>query len=220
MKKLTLFLIVTISTILCSAQANTKTTLITGYHYKIKKGTVLHYGKKEFRKTGNNNTRASINQDADGKVNVLFYNAKIENEINATDPYKQHMLIAENTIPLIKCNDSIQKFYLQINRTDTFCATTWYISIPYRLTQYGALTIPFKYRWAFNTNMYGQKFDINTDASTNINIALYTGYKWGRSRFYYDATKSHNILSGMFLLFAGPSTVTLSSSNTSLEPPL
>ena len=122
----------------------------------------------------------------------------------------------------ITANDSADAFYLQINNKVTVGSPMAYISLPYSLTQFGAFTVPFKYRWApKNTNIRGKPVTGSADtvlsapseSSASLNLAAYVCRKWGRTRFYFDPSKTHNTTSFMLGAFLGPTLVPLSSTN-------
>jgi hypothetical protein len=108
--------------------------------------------------------------------------------------------------------DSAENFYIQLTKRYIVGDYTWFLSLPYSTWQLGATTIPFKYRRA--RKIGNVKDSIPNDLSTNINIALYLAKKWGRTRFYYDQAKTHNTISFMLSVFAGPTQIQLSGSNT------
>jgi len=121
--------------------------------------------------------------------------------------------------------DSAQNLSLQIKNKVFISDPTYYISLPYSVVQYGPVSIPYKIRFANGrkTGGYAAKdgpfpvgadtLSATSDATTSFNLALYLGFKFGRTRFYYDQAKTHNTVSYMFSIFAGPQLIALSSSN-------
>ncbi|MBV9963794.1 MAG: hypothetical protein JO072_16245 [Parafilimonas sp.] len=127
----------------------------------------------------------------------------------------------QGAIP-IQQPDSANNFYLQIRKRNLITQPLSYISLRYAITQYGAVTIPFKYRFANKrTIKTGPHYSNGTDtlvsafseATASFNLALYIGRKWGATHFFFDPAKSHNTWSIMTSWFLGPAIVSLSQSN-------
>ena len=129
--------------------------------------------------------------------------------------YKGDKNVVDIAKPL-SAEDSVNNFYLQIKNKATIGDKTYFISIPYTMLQYGAVTIPFKFRWPPHTiskTSVGVPYSTPSESSASFNVAAYVGKKWGRTRFYFDGSKTHNTMSAMVSFFAGPSLVSLSSTN-------
>jgi len=102
--------------------------------------------------------------------------------------------------------DTVDFMCLIIKRTYHISDTTFYISVPFSLGQFGALTIPFQYR-------FGYGGEVPNNFSLNLNMSVYYGRIWGRTRFYEDPNRTCSN-SFMGAVFAGVTQLTLTSSNT------
>lgn len=173
--------------------------------------------------------RVAITQNDSGKLQVSMYDNGFpkhpghfdDRVVDYTEIRTGSKRVGDHAIP-ISADDSAQNFYLQIDNKAAANDPIVYISLPYALTQYGAFTIPYKYRFApKNTRIYTKSPQNSTDSvvsapsesTGSINVAFYVGRKWGRTRFYYDQTKTKNTLSFMLSGFVGPTLVSLSSVN-------
>jgi len=172
----------------------------------------------------------SVIQADSGKLLVQFYNGQEAQNvqkalIDGSDLNNIHFVQYKDSsfnvaIP-IKPTDSAQNFYYTVKNKLLVQNPTYYISLPYAVYQYGATLIPFRVRFgngsktsvkdASNTYTYSTP----TESSSNLSLATYIGRKWGRSRFYYDATKSHNTVAFMLAAFGGFTSVSLSANNLS-----
>lgn len=117
---------------------------------------------------------------------------------------------------LLGPHDTINNLSLRVNPKITFDNTTYYIRLHYRVFQTGALTIPYKYHFGYRQHLPngGGQDTIPNDLSVNINVSLAAGMRYGRTRFYYDQSKTYNGLASFFGVFAGPTQIQLSSTNT------
>jgi len=173
--------------------------------------------------------KVSITQADSGKLQIGIYDRGFQPVDKPVPREHIHFAILEvdgvetddYAIP-ISANDSAQNFYLQIHNKLLVGQPLTYISIPYALTQYGAMVIPYKFRWApRNKKIYvkGPQNPADTvvsapsESTGNINLALYLGRKWGTTRFFFDQTKTRNTLSFMVSGFIGASLISLSSAN-------
>jgi hypothetical protein len=171
----------------------------------------------------------AVTQGDSGKLQIAMYDNNFpvhvgsfkNNEIDYTAIVTGAITVGDHAVP-ISADDSAQNFYLQINNKARANDPIVYISLPYALTQYGAFTIPLKYRFApKNVKIYTKGAQNSADSvvsapsesSGSINVAFYVGRKWGRTRFYYDQTKTKNTLSFMLSGFVGPTLVSLSNTN-------
>lgn len=173
--------------------------------------------------------RVAVTQGDSGKLQIAMYDNDFPDHtghFGNEDIIYTEIVVGRNRTPdhaiPISAADSAGAFYLQINNKALANDPLVYISLPYALTQYGAFTIPFKYRFApKNTRIYTKGPQIPADSiiaapsesTGSINAAFYIGRKWGRTRFYYDQTKTKNTISFMLSGFVGPTLVSLSNAN-------
>lgn len=189
-----------------------------------------------------NSTRVEVVQGDSGKLQVFFRrpafaqsigggNFTVTDSVNmATYNYTGN--IPHYAIP-VELMDSAQNFTLQVKPQNVVNDPTYYIKLRYHLLQYGPLVIPYKYRFANNVKTGGytpgqgtpgapgtDTISAPSESTGSLNLSLYLGYKFGTTKFYYDATKSHNTVAGMISVFAGPSLVALSASNVAFNTDL
>lgn len=173
--------------------------------------------------------RVSITQADSGRLQLGMYDrdfqagvANINNRVDAINILLGKATVDSDYARPITNLDSAQKFYLQVNNKLAAGSPIVFISIPYSLTQYGAMTIPFKFRWAPPGRSIKAKSPSGSDSvvsapsesSASINLSGYIGRKWGRTRFYFDGSKTHNTTSFMLAAFIGPTLVALNGTNT------
>jgi hypothetical protein len=119
-------------------------------------------------------------------------------------------------IPIDILQDSVSNFYLRVKPINFFNDPVIAIKIHYSAIQAGILTIPFKYQ--FGGKSYYTKTNrldtVPNDVSTNINVGLCVGWRYGATKFYYDQNKTHNNISQMLGVFFAPTLIALNSSNT------
>jgi hypothetical protein len=123
----------------------------------------------------------------------------------------------------IDATDSAQAMYLRVHNKRQFKEPLYYYPIHFAVTQFGAFTIPFKYRWApKNSFIYNKTLTPTTkdsvlatpsESTGSINIAAYVARKWGTTKFYFNSQNTHNTLTYMVSGFIGGALVPLSSSN-------
>jgi len=91
-----------------------------------------------------------------------------------------------------------------------------YISYPKGGWQFGALTIPFKYRFGYEKTVEGVDIKVKDDFIADLNIGAYGGYQWGKHRFRMEGNKLKELsrLGWSVGAFFNLSTVTLDSLNT------
>jgi hypothetical protein len=106
-------------------------------------------------------------------------------------------------------HDTLDDMYLLVKKSRFFKDSSYFIRIPFSMGQFGTLTIPFQYQFGYR---YG-KDTVPNNFVASLNIALYYGRVWGRTRFYYDPTRTTSN-SFMLAVFAGPTLISLSSTNT------
>lgn len=132
-------------------------------------------------------TPGSSASDKD-KIYVNFYFPKEKNDTN------EHLIKKE--------------FYFRMDNLEE-------INIKYLAFSFSGQTIPFKYR----PNL--KKADtvaVGGKMQSQFNASLSFGFNFGNTNYYYrkyEGTKSYK-LGGSFLIFAGPSLINLSGSNTNL----
>ena len=134
--------------------------------------------------------------------------------VDWTDYVRGEVHTPDYAIP-IGASDSAQNFYLQLDNKIIAGQPISYIKLRYASSQYGAMVIPYKYRFApTNTKIYVAKpqstrYSADTvvsapsESTGNINLAVYLGRKMGYTRFYFDQTKTHNTLAFLASEFAG-----------------
>lgn len=123
------------------------------------------------------------------KINVNFYFPKKETDDN------EHLLEKE--------------FYFKMNNLEA-------INIKYLAFSFSGQTIPFKYRPSLKR---ADTVAVEGKMLSQFNASLSFGFNFGNTNYYYrkyEGTKSYK-LGGSFLIFAGPSLITLSGSNTTLS---
>jgi hypothetical protein len=160
-----------------------------------------------------------MNPDTFVKYFIRRYVASINIDSIDIRAYNDHT--GNAAIPIRMTTDSAQNFYLKIRNKVHFDDPIYYRSISYSVWQYGATTIPFRYRFANsklkvslpNAAKVQTDYPVPAEATGNISFAAYIGEKFGATRFFYDATKSHNTVSVMFSAFGGPTLVPLSANN-------
>jgi hypothetical protein len=125
-------------------------------------------------------------------------------------------MLPDTAIPL-KNNDFSDSFYLQIVKKNILNKPIYFISLPYSAWDYGALTIPFRYRFARSSSFIAtpssKAIPSEEESDATLNLSTYFGRKWGRTRFYADPTMTHNTLSLETVVCGGPSLIPLSLSN-------
>lgn len=154
----------------------------------------------------------------DPNMLVRHYFDSVDVKTIHVQAYKDYT--ANAAIP-IKPTDSAQNFFLRIKNKVHFDDPIYYISMPYSVWQYGATTIPFRYRFANskvkvslpNASKVQTDYSVPAESTANVSLAAYIGEKFGATRFFYDGTKSHNTASIMISAFAGPTLITLSANN-------
>jgi hypothetical protein len=154
-----------------------------------------------------------------------FYHTKAQN--NAKDtiifPGKiavrpQDDLIPETAIP-IDGEDSAGNFYFRTIHKALMYQSIYHQPFSYATWDYGALTIPYRYRFSpRNKYVYTSPGKDSSAPATSaseaaINVSFYIGRKWGRTRFYEDPTMSHNTLSGEVAFVTGPTLVAMTAAN-------
>jgi hypothetical protein len=170
-----------------------------GFHYKIKNQYGPHYPLTIYylknglpiskRIHGNMPLKANLSPDTNGKVKIEFWGFKA-----------QPQNLMGNDL-FVNMQDSTHLFYFEIADNPTLGYILKYRSIPYAVTEVGAMTIPFKYYFKDGSN------DLPADASTDLNLSLYVGRKWGRQRFYRDKEKNHESVSFTATGFFGPTKI-------------
>lgn len=175
-----------------------------GYHYKIKNS--YKYGGRltiKYKQNGQifskmlygGTKNANLTPDSNGRVKILFWGILNEPEIlHGNDLY-------------VNMQDSTENFYFEIGTNPTLGNLLKYRSIPYAVTQVGAITIPFKYRFEVNSN------NAPAEASSAFNAGIYIGRKWGRTRFYREKEKNHESASLTVALFTGPTSINIKKDN-------
>jgi len=177
---------------------------------------------------GRGRLRVSVTQADSGKLKVQFRDvintsatALAFNQIN----FKRYLPTGELSpaVP-ISSTDSAQNFSLTIRNRGQVRESTNYLSLPYTVLQYGAVTIPFKYRFRNNrpiggtatpaANTFETGVNAPSEATAGFNVAGFIGYKWGRTQFFYDQTQTHNTVSYMVAAFGGPALFSLTANNT------
>lgn len=91
-----------------------------------------------------------------------------------------------------------------------------YISNPKHGWEFGALTIPFKYRFGYEKTVEGIDIKVKDEFISDLNIGAYGGYQYGRHRFRMEGNKLRELakLGGSVGGFITFSTVALDSLNT------
>lgn len=176
--------------------------------------------------------RVSVTQADSGKLQLGIYDRSFGSSehpfdgkfIDETNLIRGKTRTPDYAIP-IGSKDSAQNFYLQIDNKTFTSDPISYIQLRYASTQFGAMLIPYKYRFApkhtqiyipkpqSNINKNDTIFPAPSESTGNINIAVFIGRKWGYTRFYFDQTKTHNTLAFMVSGFAGASLIPISLSN-------
>ena len=172
---------------------------------------------------------AAVTQGDSGRLVLAFKKndfPALNNPLSVADlDYRRYLPTGEIRIATpITSSDSASNFYLQINNRATAGQRTSYISLAYGAVQYGAVVIPYKYRFRNNRPTGGgllanTKLDTtvssrnNSESTQAFNVAVFIGKQWGRTQFFYDASKTHNTVGFMLAAFAGPSLITLNANN-------
>lgn len=175
-----------------------------GYHFKMKNkykwstAPLIKYHSNDTtidKKIHGGKIKANLLPDSNGRVKIDFWAFKCQpDSVIGNDLY-------------VNKKDSTSNFYFEINDNPTLANPVNYISIPYALWQIGAITIPFKYRFANSNN------NIPADASADFNAGIYIGRKWGRKRFYRDKERNHNSASFTAAFFTGPTVIPIKKEN-------
>jgi len=139
--------------------------------------------------------KADLIPDTAGRVKIHFWG------ITEEDPANTGSNVFVNT------RDSTANFYFEIGDNPTLATPTRYKSIPYAVWQAGAVSVPFKYRFASHTR------HSPADASTDFNAGIYVGRQWGRTRFYRDKDKNHGSISFTLAAFTGPTAINVKKEN-------
>jgi len=114
----------------------------------------------------------------------------------------------KDSIKYVSENDSMNSYYIMFPKSNTLKDTPRnYISIPFAWTEIGAVTVPFKFRFAHGDS-------IPNDLSSAFNAGVYVGRKWGRTRFYENKDFNHNSIGVTLAAFAAPTQITIESANT------
>lgn len=177
-------------------------------------------------------THASVVQGDSGKLAITFredYISSGQKKLEARQPellaigapveivYKKDFSKTDTAhyAQALKPGDMVGNVSLVVKPKLTFRDTTFYIRLHYLTFQTGVLTIPYKYHFGYKQPLAsGAKDTIPNDLSLNLNVSLAAGLRIGRTRFYYDAGKTVNGLASFFGVFAGPTQLQLSSTNT------
>ena len=125
------------------------------------------------------------------KINVNFYFPKEKNDSN------EHLLNKE--------------YYFEMDNLDE-------INIKYLAFSFSGQTVPFKYRPSLKS---ADTVAVEGKMQSQFNASLSFGFNFGNTNYYYrkyEGTKSYKF-GGSFLVFAGPSLINLSKSNTNLAEP-
>lgn len=125
------------------------------------------------------------------KIKVNFYFPKDKNDSN------EHLLDKE--------------YYFKMDNLDE-------INIKYLAFSFSGQTVPFKYRPSLKS---ADTVAVEGKMQSQFNASLSFGFNFGNTNYYYrkyEGTKSYKF-GGSFLVFAGPSLINLSTSNTNLAEP-
>ncbi len=132
---------------------------------------------------------------------------------------KVDSLISEVAIPINR-NDSANNFYYQIIHKNTLNQPMYFISRHYGTWDYGALTIPFRYRFPQHgtkiivaTGMVPDTISVPGESDAALSVGMYVGRKWGHTRFYENAGMTANTFSFEPVFFLGPTLIPMSSFN-------
>jgi hypothetical protein len=176
--------------------------------------------------------RVSVTEADSGKLQLGMYERGFQPSahpydgkyIDLTQFIRGDSVADDYAIP-IGASDTAQNFYLQIDNKILASQPISYIQLRYASTQYGAMAVPFKYRFApKHTQIYVAKpqstryasdtvVSAPSESTGSINLALFFGRKWGYTRFYFDQSKTHNTVAVMLSAFAGASLIPISVSN-------
>jgi len=161
----------------------------------------------------------AIKQDTGGILHISIYGREFGNEalLNTAKITDYGGMRFDVARPL-NDNDNADSFYLQVLKKRVLGDYISYLSIPYSTRDFGTLTIPFKYRPApKNVRVYtssgSQVQGAQSESDPQINIGMYLGRRWGRTKYYYDQSRTTNTLFTEIIGFAGPSIVPLNLSN-------
>jgi hypothetical protein len=197
-----------------------------------------------FYSTGRSPRVAAIQGDS-GRLAVYFKVAKMKQGqtagsslVSTTTEYRAATYAYDYPLAIPHYAMSLQKddwadsLYLRVQKKPLVTSPTYYISLPYLVWQYGAMSIPYKYRFSSSRKTGGyaastgpspataDTVSSTSEATSGFNLAMFLGLKYGRTHFFFDQTKSHNTVSYMFSVFCGPSLQTLTANNTDFNADL
>jgi hypothetical protein len=223
-------------------------TISRFYNYQSRRFSLWLWKYPPWKYFPNKRLRVAVNPADSGRLQISIYKRLTDTmkykvgdsvPVNVTSVGFHRFLSKKNPQPgstnyiqddcaiALKDGDSVQNLYLQVHNKVYMYNPISFISLPYSMTQYGAFTVPFKYRFATKDsalikNSAGNAVSskVTSEASAGFNLALYVGRKWGHTRFYFDPTKATNSVSFMVAGFAGPALVPLSASNIGLSDSL
>ena len=143
---------------------------------------------------------------------------KIQASIAKRDTLVKHALVHSNdSVTSRRMNpltDSLQDMYIVIRHSYFLRNPMYYIKVPFDMWQFGALTIPFQYRFG-----YKKSDTVSSNFAANLNVDIYAGWEFGATRFYFDGNRTTS-RSYMLLAFAGPTVISLTNSPPNTYPPL
>ncbi|MEO6282987.1 MAG: hypothetical protein ABIN80_13780 [Dyadobacter sp.] len=160
-------------------------------------------------------TRANLIQNAKGdSIEVEFWSMDSRKGEASFKQLADSLYVAKNANDPIPINPSeAGKYYFVFKKRKDLTSAPLYVQrFSYRQVEFGAATMPLKYRFSRTKTMDdGRKVDIPADVSTEVNVGFYTGVKWGNSSFYSDTKRSGEHLAFMASLFTGPIKISLAA---------
>ncbi|MCE7059215.1 hypothetical protein [Dyadobacter sp. CY343] len=160
-------------------------------------------------------TRANLIQNAKGdSIEVEFWsmdNKGTQGSFSIAAPGFYTTKNGKGATP-IDPSESGKYYYVFEKRKDLTSAPLYVERFSYRQFEFGAATMPLKYRFARTKTMdNGRKVDVPADVTTEVNVGFYTGVKWGNSSFYSDTKRSGEHLAFMASIFTGPIKISLAA---------
>jgi|GEM_PF-4209341 len=187
-----------------------------------------------------------------GRYNIHGRNISIYNTPETPIPDVKDEILGDNTTMPgreISYMDSLQNFHLIINKTNFIGDKTYFMRIAYNKIQYGVTTIPFQFRWGYDSkyrtattatvsatqqinaaslagtstltafNNAQPNYTVPNIASASINGAIYFGWEFGWTKFFNDPNKTYTGLSIVPAVFIGPTIISLTAANTFTNMP-
>lgn len=145
----------------------------------------------------NERLKAGLKQDDSGRVVIDFWGFTNDPAVCQTNQY-------------VNSTNRTGLFYYKIPTRSRLSDITTPVTVSYTTWEFGAATIPFKYRFGFKKDTVY----VPNDASLSVSAGVYFGKKWGRTKFFADKDKSANTTAFAVGAFVTPMAIAISKDNT------